>query len=78
MSTKVSKKIARKSESDKSESVNMLVANKARNTDYVLIARGQRDYKEKFNPKWSDKFLIYNQDYDLLQAPMVLSKIIRL
>ena len=40
--------------------------------------RGQRDYKEKFKPKWSDKFLIYNHDYDLLQAPMVLSKIIRL
>ena len=40
--------------------------------------RGQRDYKEKFNPVWSDKYLIYNQDYDLLQAPMVLSKIIRL
>jgi phosphatidylglycerol lysyltransferase len=40
--------------------------------------KGQRDYKEKFNPKWNDKFLIYSNDYDLLQVPGVLAKVIKL
>jgi phosphatidylglycerol lysyltransferase len=39
--------------------------------------KGQRDYKDKFNPKWNDKFLIYTNDYDLLQVPGVLSKVIK-
>ena len=40
--------------------------------------KGQRDYKEKFNPKWNDRFLIYSNDYDLLQVPGVLAKVIKL
>lgn len=39
--------------------------------------KGQRDYKEKFNPKWNNKFLIYSNDYDLLQVPAVLTKVIK-
>jgi len=39
--------------------------------------KGLREYKEKFSPVWYDKYLIYNQDYDLLQAPAVLSKVIK-
>jgi phosphatidylglycerol lysyltransferase len=39
--------------------------------------KGQRDYKDKFNPLWNDKFLIYSNDYDLLQVPGVLAKVIR-
>jgi phosphatidylglycerol lysyltransferase len=39
--------------------------------------RGQRDYKDKFNPQWNDKFLIYSNDYDLLQVPGVLAKVIK-
>jgi phosphatidylglycerol lysyltransferase len=39
--------------------------------------KGQRDYKEKFNPQWRDKFLIYSNDYDLLQVPVVLTKVIK-
>jgi phosphatidylglycerol lysyltransferase len=39
--------------------------------------KGQRDYKEKFNPLWNDKFLIYSNDYDLLQVPGVLTKVIK-
>jgi phosphatidylglycerol lysyltransferase len=39
--------------------------------------KGQRDYKDKFNPVWSDKYLCYNNDYDLLQVPGVLSKVIK-
>ena len=40
--------------------------------------KGQRSYKEKFGPVWSDRFLVYNNDYDLIQAPAVLSKVIKL
>ena len=39
--------------------------------------KGQREYKEKFNPQWHDKFLVYSYDYDLLQIPAVLSKVIK-
>jgi len=39
--------------------------------------KGQREYKEKFNPQWNDKFLVYRNDYDLLQVPSVLSKVIK-
>jgi phosphatidylglycerol lysyltransferase len=39
--------------------------------------KGQRDYKEKFNPQWNDKFLIYSNDYDLLQVPAVLARVIK-
>jgi phosphatidylglycerol lysyltransferase len=38
--------------------------------------KGQREYKEKFDPQWSDKFLVYRNDYDLLQVPAVLSGVI--
>jgi phosphatidylglycerol lysyltransferase len=39
--------------------------------------KGQREYKDKFNPKWQDKFLIYSNDYDLLQVPVVLTRVIK-
>jgi phosphatidylglycerol lysyltransferase len=39
--------------------------------------KGLREYKEKFSPVWYDKYLIYNHDYDLLQAPSVLTKVIK-
>jgi phosphatidylglycerol lysyltransferase len=39
--------------------------------------KGQRDYKDKFSPKWNDKFLIYSNDYDLLQVPGVLTRVIK-
>jgi phosphatidylglycerol lysyltransferase len=39
--------------------------------------KGQRDYKDKFNPQWKDKFLIYSNDYDLLQVPGVLAQVIK-
>jgi phosphatidylglycerol lysyltransferase len=40
--------------------------------------KGQREYKEKFNPQWNDKFLIYSNDYDLLQVPVILARVIKL
>ncbi len=39
--------------------------------------KGQREYKEKFNPQWNDKFLIYSNDYDLLQVPAMLARVIK-
>lgn len=40
--------------------------------------KGQREYKEKFNTQWNDKFLIYRNDYDLLQIPAALAKVIKI
>ena len=39
--------------------------------------KGMREYKEKFNPVWNDKYLIYDNDYDLLQIPAVLTNVIK-
>jgi phosphatidylglycerol lysyltransferase len=39
--------------------------------------KGMRDYKEKFNPEWSDKYLVYDNDYDLLQIPAALARAIK-
>ncbi len=41
------------------------------------LFKGQRDYKDKFNPEWHDKFLIFSNDYDLLQVPGILGKVIK-
>jgi phosphatidylglycerol lysyltransferase len=40
--------------------------------------KGQREYKEKFQPVWSEKYLIYDNDYDLISVPATLSKVIKL
>ena len=39
--------------------------------------KGLRDYKEKFNPEWKDKYLIYSHDYDLLSIPAAISGVIK-
>ena len=40
--------------------------------------KGLRDYKEKFHPVWYDKYLIYDNDYDLIQIPAALTRAIKL
>ncbi len=39
--------------------------------------KGLREYKEKFEPDWYNKYLIYQHDYDLLNVPAVLTKVIK-
>jgi phosphatidylglycerol lysyltransferase len=39
--------------------------------------KGQRDYKDKFQPVWKNKYLIYSDDYDLIQLPAVISGVIK-
>jgi phosphatidylglycerol lysyltransferase len=39
--------------------------------------KGQREYKQKFQPVWFDKYLVYENDYDLISIPSVLAKVIK-
>ncbi|MBC8986808.1 lysylphosphatidylglycerol synthetase family protein [Pedobacter sp. N36a] len=39
--------------------------------------QGIRDFKDKFDPSWHDKFLIYEHDYDLLLLPAALNSVMR-
>ena len=39
--------------------------------------KGLREYKEKFDPEWHNKYLIYQHDYDLLQVPTVIANVIK-
>ena len=39
--------------------------------------KGLRDFKEKFSPVWYNKYLIYDQDYDLFKVPAVLNNVIK-
>ena len=39
--------------------------------------KGLREYKDKFDPVWHNKYLVYQHDYDLLQVPAVLTKVFK-
>jgi phosphatidylglycerol lysyltransferase len=39
--------------------------------------RGLRDFKDKFNPTWENKYMIYQNHYDLLQLPNALNKVMK-
>ncbi len=34
--------------------------------------KGQFQFKDKFNPDWEKKYLVYGNDYDLVQFPVIL------
>jgi phosphatidylglycerol lysyltransferase len=36
-----------------------------------------RDFKEKYATIWEDKYLVYDTDYDLLQLPAALNKVMQ-
>jgi phosphatidylglycerol lysyltransferase len=39
--------------------------------------KGLREFKERFFPEWHNKYLVYENDYDLIQAPRVLARVIK-
>lgn len=39
--------------------------------------KGLRDYKDKFEPEWHNKYLVYSHTYDLLRLPPVLTRILK-
>jgi phosphatidylglycerol lysyltransferase len=39
--------------------------------------RGLRDFKEKFDPAWEEKYLVYDTHFDLLQLPAALAKVFK-
>jgi phosphatidylglycerol lysyltransferase len=39
--------------------------------------KGLREFKDKYDPVWYNKYLIYDNDYDLIQVPAVLSRVIK-
>jgi phosphatidylglycerol lysyltransferase len=39
--------------------------------------KGLRDFKDKFAPTWHNKYLLFNDDYDLFNITTVLAKVIK-
>ncbi|MEH6305286.1 phosphatidylglycerol lysyltransferase domain-containing protein [Olivibacter sp. CPCC 100613] len=39
--------------------------------------KGLREFKDKYNPTWHTKYLIYSNDYDLLHIPLALNKVMK-
>lgn len=39
--------------------------------------KGLREFKDKFEPVWYNRYLVYEHDFDLLQVPALLSKVIK-
>jgi phosphatidylglycerol lysyltransferase len=39
--------------------------------------KGQREFKDKFKPEWEQRYLIYTNDFDLINIPAALKKVIK-
>ena len=39
--------------------------------------KGLRAFKEKYATFWENKYLVYDNDFDLLQLPMALNKVMK-
>lgn len=39
--------------------------------------KGLRNFKDKFSPTWYNQYVIFSDDYDLIQIPRILSKVIK-
>lgn len=39
--------------------------------------QGLREFKEKYATEWSNKYLVYEHDFDLIQLPAALSKVMK-
>ena len=39
--------------------------------------KGLREFKEKYATIWENKYLVYENDFDLVQLPSVLNKIMK-
>lgn len=39
--------------------------------------QGLRDFKEKYAARWANKYLVYQDDFDLVQLPAVLNKVMQ-
>jgi len=44
---------------------------------YFRNTRGLREFKEKYDPLWIQKYIVYSHDIDLLAAPLVINKVMR-
>jgi len=44
---------------------------------YFRNTRGLREFKEKYDPIWIQKYIVYSHDIDLLAAPLVINKVMR-
>ena len=39
--------------------------------------KGLKEFKDKYATLWENKYLVYENDYDLLQLPLALSKVMK-
>lgn len=56
------------------ESIIKLFSEKARHFQHY---RGLRNFKEKYASLWENKYLVYDNDFDLLQLPVALNSIMK-
>ncbi|WP_341831256.1 phosphatidylglycerol lysyltransferase domain-containing protein [Sphingobacterium thalpophilum] len=44
------------------------------NNPYFRQPKGLKEFKEKFDPCWVEKFVVYSHDLDLISVPLVIDK----